>query len=73
MYGANAALRDPQRLKNSSLWDFKNVSVCGAGSVIEHGDRGVIGALSVTRILLANSKSSNFNDFQSGHPGGATK
>jgi hypothetical protein len=29
--------------------------------------------LSVTRILLANSKSSNFNGFQSGHPGGTTK
>jgi hypothetical protein len=24
-------------------------------------------------ILLANSKSSNFNGFQSGHPGGTTK
>jgi hypothetical protein len=28
---------------------------------------------SVSRILLANSKSSNFNGFQSGYPGGTTK
>jgi hypothetical protein len=28
---------------------------------------------SVSRILLAKSKPSNFNGFRSGHPGGATK
>jgi hypothetical protein len=32
-----------------------------------------LGEASESRILLANSKSSNFNDFQSGYPGGATK